>query len=214
MSTSCTRKGFYTMVHPRSSAIAALLLLLTVVGCRTGQKLPCSYWARETATNPTPQLQELQPRGVCAILPADGRLSVYNDHLNELYFSDGLASVHTPNGWYYVTSAGHTAPVVTFDNGPDYFSEGLARTTRSGKIGFIDRSLSEVIPPSWDFAFPFDGGVAVVCQGCRPHAIHHGEHHEMRGGVWGYVDRAGTEIVPVRFERDQVPAPSRRSPAG
>lgn len=94
--------------------------------------------------------------------------------------------------------------MLTFDNGPDDFAEGLARTTRSGKIGFIDRQLSEVIAPSWDFAFPFEDGVAVVCQGCRPHPVGDGEHSEVRGGSWGTIDRSGAIVVPVELERDAL----------
>ena len=197
------------VIPPRPSALPAVLLLLAAIGCRVDQKLPCSYWARASAKNPTPEMQELQPRGVCATLRSDGALTIDTDHLNELSFSEGLASVLLPDGWYYVSPDGRTAPVVTSDNGPDYFSEGLARTRRSGKVGFIDRSLSEVIPPKWDFAFPFEGGVAVVCQGCRSHPIAGGEHSEMRGGSWGYIDRVGEVVVPLRFERDQLPAPPR-----
>ena len=102
---------------------------------------------------------------------------------------------------------GRSAPIVTYDSGPDYFSEGLARTIRSGKIGFIDRSLSEVIPPSWDFAFPFNEGTAVVCQGCQSRPTADGEHSEMVGGAWGYIDHAGEVVVPVTFERDDLPEP-------
>jgi len=106
---------------------------------------------------------------------------------------------------YYANSEGRVAPVLLFDNGADYFVEGLARSPRGGKIGFIDSELIERIPPTWDFAFPFDGGVALVCQGCRPHSI--GDHTEMRGGNWGYINREGVVVVPVRFGRADLPAP-------
>ena len=107
---------------------------------------------------------------------------------------------------YYVNSAGKSATVLWYDNGADYFQEGLARTTRDGKVGFIDRGLTEIIAPSWDFAFPFDGGLAMVCQGCRPHPVDD-EYSEMRGGVWGYIDREGKAVVPVQFKRELLPPP-------
>ncbi|MDB4990382.1 MAG: hypothetical protein JWN04_5560 [Myxococcaceae bacterium] len=68
---------------------------------------------------------------------------------------------------YYMNAAGRAAPVLLFGNGPDYFVEGLARTVRNSKVGFIDTALIERIAPRWDFAFPFEQGVAIVCQGCR-----------------------------------------------
>jgi hypothetical protein len=133
-----------------------------------------------------------------------------------LYFSEGLGQILVyKQSWYYVTPAGRAAPVLTYDNGADYFAENLARTRRAGKIGFIDRSLSDVIPPSWDFAFPFSGGYAVVCNGCREHAIDD-EHSEMRGGAWGYIDHSGEVVVPIQYERDELPLPSslEQRPAG
>lgn len=195
------------MLHPRSLALLLALLLSVTSGCTADELLPCAYAARATEKNPTPELQQLQPRGGCATFESDGSLTVHPDHLNELHFDEGVAAVLLSTGWYYVTPAGGTAPVVTFDNGADYFAEGLARTIRSGKVGFIDRSLTLRIDPAWDFAFPFDGGVARVCQGCRSHPTAEGEHFERRGGAWGYIDREGTVVVPVEFEREQLPEP-------
>ena len=141
------------------------------------------------------------------MLQRDGSLAVDSEHLQNLYFSEGLGEILVRTvGWYYVTPTGRTAPVLTYDNGADYFAEGLARTIRAGKVGFIDRSLSEVIPPSWDFAFPFDHGFAVVCNGCRSHRVDD-EHSEMRGGVWGYINPSGEAVVPIKYERDELPSP-------
>ncbi|MFP6683908.1 MAG: hypothetical protein VB934_04315, partial [Polyangiaceae bacterium] len=106
-------------------AQAVALLLLLIGGCRFGEKLPCSYWAREGASTSTPEAQQLQPRGICATRRADGRVVIDADHLAALAFSNGLAAVLTRDGWFYVLPDGHNAPVLTYDNGPDYFSEGL-----------------------------------------------------------------------------------------
>ena len=180
---------------------------LLAVGCQSGKALDCDYVARENERNPTPYDQELQARGLCAILASDGTIIVQRDHLNDLKFIDGLAAIRLPNGWVYVTHDGRAAPVVTYDNGPDYFEEGLARTSRGGKFGFIDKNLSEVIAPTWDFAFPFVGGFAAVCEGCRGHRIDD-EHSELRGGRWGYIDRSGQVVVPVEYERVALPRPN------
>ena len=69
---------------------------------------------------------------------------------------------------------------------------------------FVDKELAEVIPPSWDFAFPFESGLAVVCNGCTPRPV--GEHSEMVGGKWGYIDSQGEVVVPIIHSRDELPS--------
>ncbi len=88
---------------------------------------------------------------------------------------------------------------------------GRARRERLGlafnqSLGFVNRDLDEVIPPTWDFAFPFVGGFAVVCEGCRSRPVDD-EHSEMHGGVWGYINRSGEIVVPIEYERDSLPEP-------
>lgn len=90
---------------------------------------------------------------------------------------------------YFVNGSGRTAPAFLFDNGADYFVEGLARTSKSGKVGFVDASLNEVVPPVWDFARPFKGGRSLVCQGCTVRPV--GEHQVLRDGKWGAMTRQG-----------------------
>jgi hypothetical protein len=101
-------------------------------------------------------------------------------------------------GFYYVGRDGHMVPVVAYDDGPDAFVEGRARTQVDGKIGYLDRKLRVAIPPRYDWGFPFEHGKAVVCSGCalRPDG---GEHQLVEGGMWGIVDRSGREIVPLRY---------------
>ena len=40
-----------------------------------------------------------------------------------------------------------------YDNGPDFFQDGLARHVENGKMGFHDEALKVVIPARYDFAF-------------------------------------------------------------
>ena len=49
-----------------------------------------------------------------------------------------------------------------FDNGSDYFSEGLRRYVDHQKIGFVNRQGNIIIPAYWDFATPFQYGYATV----------------------------------------------------
>jgi hypothetical protein len=121
---------------------------------------------------------------------------------------NGVASVFVGRQLLFVNRHGVTAPALLFDNGADYFVEGLARTVRAGKIGFVDIALREVIAPVWDFAFPFNHGVAKVCSGCRLVSRPGDEHREVVGGKWGYIDRAGRVVVPVVHDRDDLPGPA------
>jgi hypothetical protein len=125
-----------------------------------------------------------------------------------------VAAEHSPPGvvssivvddlLLYVLSSGKTAPALWFDNGADRFVEGLARTVRSGRVGFVDKELVEIIPPRWDFAFRFESGFAVVCNGCKSEPV--GEHEEMVGGEWGYIDSQGAVVVPLIHSRDELPS--------
>ena len=92
----------------------------------------------------------------------------------------------------------------TPDNAPDAFVEERARTQVDSKIGYIDRKLRVVIPPRYDWGFPFEHGKAVVCSGCEPKRD--GEHWFVEGGLWGVVDRNGREIVPLQYRsREDLP---------
>jgi hypothetical protein len=122
-----------------------------------------------------------------------------------LYFNaDGLSSVLVQGVLLHVSRAGRTAPAFPFDNGADYLVEGVTRVLINGKVGFVDASLAEAISPNWDFASPFDGGVAAVCSGCS--AVADGEHSMMVGGHWGYIDRQGRVVVPVTFAKSELPS--------
>ena len=99
-----------------------------------------------------------------------------------------IACVVDDRGLYFVNRQGKTAPAFQFDNGPDYVVEGMARTVKNGKVGFVNTQLDRVVPPVWDFASPFEHGVAAVCTGCVSTPISPGdEHKKMTGGKWGYI---------------------------
>jgi hypothetical protein len=83
--------------------------------------------------------------------------------------------------------------VILDENGrPDSFKEGLARTRVDGKIGFFDKNLDMVLPPFYDYAFPFHHGIAEICIGCKE--IGRGEDSILDGGEWKKIDRTGLLI--------------------
>lgn len=117
----------------------------------------------------------------------------------EPFSAHGIAAVADSSGWAYINAAGKVVirPFI-FDNGPDYFREGLARFVEGGKFGFFDQTGKVVVEPAFVFAGPFQEGRAPVCQGCKK--IHKGEHWFMEGGLWGYIDRTGSVVIPFQFE--------------
>lgn len=110
----------------------------------------------------------------------------------------GLAAVRSSAlGWMYVNRRGEVvvAGVATMDNWADDFQDGRVRIRRGEKgikWGFADRHGQEVVPPIYDGAFPFEGGRAVVCRGCREVCADPGcEIHRFEGGEWLCIDPQG-----------------------
>ena len=110
--------------------------------------------------------------------------------------SQGQSLVQDEQGWVYVDERGK--PIVRpfiYDNGPDYFEEGLARFVSEGKMGFFDQALTIQIPARYDFAFPFVEGKAKVGMDCqlRPQ----GEHHLVRCQQWEMISN------PLRKQKNR-----------
>ena len=95
----------------------------------------------------------------------------------------GIAAVLDGKGWRYIDRRGQTLvrPMI-FDNGPDYFSEGLARYVEAGKYGYFDECGKAVIPAQYDFALPFEGGKARAGFDCV--FPQEGEHHSYQCKRW------------------------------
>ncbi|MFH1298093.1 MAG: WG repeat-containing protein [Bacteroidota bacterium] len=83
--------------------------------------------------------------------------------------------------------------VFPYDNGPDYPSEGLIRIRENGKIGYADLHGNIVISPSFEFAYPFRGGVALIC--AEGALEEEGEHSVWKESKWGAIDKTGRIIV-------------------
>ena len=149
------------------------------------------------------------PSGVSTTTPPvpfeDGGLHGYRDASGAVViparyalagpFADGMAAVANAEGWAYIDTEGEVLvrPFV-FDNGPDPFSEGLARFVEDGRYGFFDVRGAVVIPATFDWVEPFAGGTAAFCTGCTK--VMYGENWSMEGGEWGHIDRTGAVIAP------------------
>lgn len=67
---------------------------------------------------------------------------------------------------------------------PSVFREGLAPMTVDSKVGFINTSGEFVIPPKYQFAFPFEEGRALVVE----------------NGKYGFIDRTGKVVIAPVFK--------------
>jgi hypothetical protein len=105
---------------------------------------------------------------------------------------------------YYIKPNGALLPVIAYDNGADSFSEGLTRSRIGGRIAFFDTNFKQLIPPKYDWAWPFEAGRALVCLGCIAGPPDNDNHITISGGKWGYINREGVEVVPVMYSKEEV----------
>lgn len=117
---------------------------------------------------------------------------------------EGVAFVAGDGGWACINTDGQKllTPFIS-DNGPDELREGLFRYVQDQKIGFADASCQVAIPATYDSAYWFQEGLAVVCNACKELPIHGGEHFDVQGGTWGYIDKTGALVIPLQFTAAQ-----------
>ena len=151
----------------------------------------------------TPQSTHLRPfekDGRWGYRTVEGKVAIEPRFAVAKAFSpEGIAAVVDEEGWAYIDRSGRILirPFL-FDNGPDYFAEGLARFTADGKFGFFDKRGRVVIQSRFSFANSFSEGRAAVCDACRE--IAEGEHRRVQGGRWGFINRSGNLTIPLQFE--------------
>jgi hypothetical protein len=133
-------------------------------------------------------------------------------------FQEGFVRVELEGNWGFVGATGKELPI-KYDSVDD-FEEGRARVkSKKNGWGFIDRSGTEVIPPSFEDAGDFHQGLAKVMKGDKwgyvdlkgkqivaPTFKEAADFHEglaqVRGDnkLWGYVDRSGKLVIGLRFK--------------
>jgi len=146
---------------------------------------------------------EFSSQGKCGKFIDEDTIVIYPEHLKNIDFDDAnFTTLYARDGKdgekcvFYISKSGKAVRTFFFDNGADYFEEGLARTISKGKFGFINDNLEVVIKPQFDFAHPFRDGKARVCNGCIKKQ--EGEHSIMVGGKWGVIDHSGKLISPMK----------------
>ena len=120
-------------------------------------------------------------------------------HFAQEFSKYGIAAVVDDSGWVYITKQGRkTIRPHVVDNGPDYFSYGLARIKSNNKFGYFDEKGNVKIKPNFDYARPFADSMAAVCLGCQ--FVRNGEHDEVIGGKWGFINIKGDLLIPFKYD--------------
>jgi len=161
------------------------------------QYQPCWYQAKATKRKPEPEFAE---HNNCAYYSSNEKLTFNPNHLTRIEFGQNqLATLNFKGQFFYLNKNGQSISAINYDNWADEFNNGLARTQRNGKIGFFNQQLQMIIPPQWDWAFPFENGQAIVCKDCTLKAM--GEHKAVIGGLWGKIDISGQLIQPLSAKK-------------
>jgi Domian of unknown function (DUF4952) len=192
------RQGFWRAIARIHRAFVALAIfgVLSLPAALHARPfdLSCMYIGHPPAS------EMLGPRKACARW-VDGRLDVAPEMRNRLtYGKYGLGQLlvlGNGGGWRYVDKNGETLPVVTFDNGADYFAEGFTRGIVDGGIAYFDPDFHRVAGPYAD-GTPFRNGRAAVCQGCSK------SDGTSRDGHWGFIDRTGKVVLPITMTQAQA----------
>ncbi|HCU45129.1 MAG TPA: hypothetical protein DF610_09900 [Sphingobacterium sp.] len=94
-----------------------------------------------------------------------------------------------------------------FDNGSDYWSEGLRRYVEKGKIGFVNLLGDKISPADWGFALPFNYGYATVYAGKMKKQYDAGGEHwfvvPAEDGVnESLINKHGVRVEPLQIRQD------------
>ncbi len=178
------------------SKYITIIIMLFIISVKAEDFNSCGYIHKNT------NLYELFDN--CASYK-DGNLQISKEHIKNLYFDKfDTASFFTSGQYFYVKPDGRFLPVLFYDNGADYFEEGLTRSLKSGKIEYYNTDLKLVLSPGYDWSWPFHEGKALVCNGCVLTSLEDG-HKALKGGSWGYINKEGKEIIPVKYKTSDLP---------
>ncbi len=164
-----------------------LILLLGPFGFSDSKFLKCAFPGKSEFTN----------FDSCAIRNQDGSIEIEKSIFKKIEFDNsGLAGGSIENdGCFWLNKKGLLRKTFCYDNGADYFQEGLARYVGpDGLFGYINKKLKIVIPAKYSFGYPFSKGKARVCQGCKEEKATDSEHTTVTGGQWMILNKKG-EIV-------------------
>jgi len=136
----------------------------------------------------------------CGSIEGD-KVNLGKDHLDNLSFDqDGLVClIFFRDDVFYFHKNGQSQRVLFFDNGCDYFKEGLARGMVNDQMVFINRLLKVVLNPGFELLSHYDYGHSVVCNGPFREETR-GEHTLSKGGKCGLLNKQGRLVVEAKYK--------------
>ena len=129
-----------------------------------------------------------------------------------VYDKDGYKYICKRDGdfWYweyYGPNNKKIANIKYFDNGPDYYSDGIRRIVgrivdRKKRYGYITNKNKIILKPTYEFAWQFSNGYGRVCKDVTFEKM--GEHTAVNCGKVGLVNKQGKLVLPVKYNSINV----------
>lgn len=135
----------------------------------------------------------------CGVIDGD-TLSLSTFHQNNVvYDNKGLTCIlMLPGTVFYLHENGRSQRVYFYDNGCDYFKDGLARGLVNDQMVFINEQLDVVLAPGFEWLSVFDYDHVMACNG--PFVTEKdGEYSFMTGGKCGLLNRQGDLVVEANY---------------
>ncbi|GBF43722.1 hypothetical protein LPTSP2_30250 [Leptospira ellinghausenii] len=145
-------------------------------------------------------ITSFEENGLFGFKDKKGKVIIKPQYEQAMEFSkSSVAFVVSKNKWICIdTKNNFLLESFLYDNGPDYIVESLARYVEEGKMGFHNERCQKVIEAQYDFAYPFENGYAIVCNGCELQP--EGEHKRIVGGKYGIINKKGKIVLPIEYE--------------
>ena len=119
---------------------------------------------------------------------------------NISYDEKGLACIiFSAKDVFYIQESGRSQRVYFYDNGCDYFKEGLARGIINDQMVFINEQLEVALAPGFELLSHYDYGHSIVCNGPFVEKKH-GEHTFLKGGKCGLLNKQGVLVVEANYK--------------
>jgi len=152
-----------------------------------------------------PNKDELSYIESCASQNKYGKLKIKSDVLKKIQFDKNqlAGGSISSKGCYWLKQTGEMKKTYCYDNGSDYFTEGLSRYLDDrGRFGYMNEKLKVKIPAQFTFAFPFENGTAKICMGCKFVKSNSSEHTSVTGGVWKIINKSGRTLKKCKNESE------------
>lgn len=124
--------------------------------------------------------------GKYAIINTEGSIKKHLNYTNVLDFSDdGFAKAYIDDLECYINRHGEEqCPLYDYIDYWDEDDYGMARVSRDGKDGYMNKDFEEVVECKYDDIRGFCDGLARV----------------KLNGLYGYVDNTGEVIIPIEYD--------------